>query len=114
MNFIINNDMKFYIGKYNGEMVDDVFQKDINYCSWFVRTFPNSKTSTYIQSKNVPMRLRRDYIFWFGKHRGKKIIDILDQDFSYCKWFVETYPVKNETMFIIQTKKYIDYINKPQ
>ena len=106
--------MKFYIGKYNGEMVDDVFQKDINYCNWFVRTFPNSKTSTYIQSKNVPMRLRRDYIFWFGKHRGKKIIDILDQDSSYCKWFVETYPVKNETMFIIQTKKYIDYINKPQ
>ena len=97
-----------------GEMVDDIFQKDINYCRWFVRTFPSSKTSTYIQSKNNPMKLSCNHIFWFGKYKGKKIIDVLDQDFSYCKWFVETYPVKNETMYIIQTKIFNDYINKSQ
>lgn len=104
--------MKFYLGKYNGQLVDDIYENDANYCHWFVKTFPDSKTSIYIQSK--PMIIKRDYIFWFGKHRGKKIINVLKEDFSYCKWFVETYPVKDETMFMIQTKIYNEYINKPQ
>lgn len=106
--------MKFYIGKYNGELVDDIFEKDINYCSWFLKTFPNSKTSTYIQSKNIPRKLSRDHIFWFGKYKGKKISDILVQDFNYCKWFAQTYPVKSETTYIIQTKIFNEYINTPQ
>jgi len=38
---------------------------------------------------------------------------VLKEDMEYCKWFVETYPTKKETLFIIKTKIYNKYINKP-
>jgi uncharacterized protein (DUF3820 family) len=105
--------MKFYIGKYDGQMVDDIYEKDINYCNWFVKANPNSKTSTYILNKNNPMKEASDYVFWFGKHRTRSIRAVLKEDMEYCKWFVETYPTKKETLFIIKTKIYNKYINKP-
>jgi len=43
-----NNDMKFYIGKYDGQMVDDIYEKDINYCNWFVETYPTKKETLFI------------------------------------------------------------------
>ena len=35
--------MKFYIGKYDGQMVDDTYEKDIDYCNQFVETYPKKK-----------------------------------------------------------------------
>jgi len=40
--------MKFYIGKYDGQMVDDIYEKDINYCNWFVETYPTKKETLFI------------------------------------------------------------------
>jgi hypothetical protein len=82
------------------------------YCNWFVKAFPNSKTSTYILNKNNPMKEASDYVFWFGKHRTRSIRAVLKEDMEYCKWFVETYPTKKETLFIIKTKIYNKHRNQ--
>jgi len=37
-------------------------------------------------SKKIP----DDYVFWFGKHKGKKFMEVVKEDPDYCHWIMSS------------------------
>lgn len=111
--------MKFYFGKYNGQSVDDVYKSDIDYCRWFVKTFPESKTTEYIfgiekSSRGIyDMTKTSGPLFWFGKYKRTPINEVLVKDIIYCIRYVQSNPTTSTASYIMKRREFIDYVNNP-
>lgn len=145
--------VRFTFGKYNGKTVAEVAKIDPSYFTWFLKQpgfqfkyrllyqeinklgvgaiLPTSTPMTKMKSNNDPSETE----FKFGKHKGKKVVDIYRDDKSYIDWltkqadFATKYKEVQEAIVYCQTNNitktvdiegkhvdvhYGDYINFPE
>ena len=58
--------------------------------------------------KNDPIELPEGY-FWWGKHKGKLIEEVLVIDYQYCLWVLNEKPYSKEAKYIESSPIYINY-----
>lgn len=93
----------FKFGKYKNIDINQVIEKDLGYCNWIINQpnfqEKNKRLFDYMVSNGVVFdkdyekkkQERNDYkgkYFTFGKYKGELIIDILENDWQYCKYIV--------------------------
>jgi len=104
-------------GNHHVSGVDHVYRyvKNISIDIEKVKTkYPNVEIDETLRGKinsfsyNERVNLPTDF-FWFGKHNGKKIDEVINTDFNYCLWVVENRSCE-ASKYIQSHPEYVDYI----
>eukprot|EP00746_Dinoflagellata_sp_MGD_P131179 gnl/MRDRNA2_/MRDRNA2_64997_c0_seq1.p1 gnl/MRDRNA2_/MRDRNA2_64997_c0~~gnl/MRDRNA2_/MRDRNA2_64997_c0_seq1.p1 ORF type:complete len:549 (-),score=94.49 gnl/MRDRNA2_/MRDRNA2_64997_c0_seq1:192-1838(-) len=106
------SDATVSFGKFKGHTFQQVYLKQPEYCAWVLTQGSGAKVApgfaqfanfiraqkakeTAVQSSFVVDR-RESYgispqseLIPFGKHKGKQMLDVLQEDANYCSWVVE-------------------------
>jgi len=82
-------------GKYRGRAFQEVFEEDPDYCRWVVTTAEAEEGSgttrlkpfAYWLSRKAP-ELKEAFrgLVSFGKYKGQRFADVLNDDPQYCAW----------------------------
>uniref|UniRef100_K3WHA0 Exodeoxyribonuclease X-like C-terminal domain-containing protein n=1 Tax=Globisporangium ultimum (strain ATCC 200006 / CBS 805.95 / DAOM BR144) TaxID=431595 RepID=K3WHA0_GLOUD len=77
-------------GKYKGQSIEEVFEKDASYCCWLYKQEAllesDSPMKAFLEGK-----IRSDddsYIMKWGKHKNKTVKWIYENDKKYFEWLL--------------------------
>jgi len=77
------------VERYEGMMVHDNLGKEIGRIENDLDILHNLTASDLVDLAGRMVKKNEDIVFNFGKHRGKKVVEILDKEPSYYDWIMK-------------------------
>lgn len=76
----------FTFGKYDGQSVYSVWEKDPQYIIWLRKTDKLDKDMKEEITKMTKNYKDNEYFFSWGKYRNRALTDVLKEDARYIQW----------------------------
>lgn len=102
--------MKFNFGKYKDRMVDEIMDIDPSYCKWLYGLDVTKDRSPDLY-KMLDDRFKDDnntYMSW-GKHKGRSIQWIKDNDENYFNWLKDNDTVQTKHKYLFDAIQKISF-----
>lgn len=89
-------------GKYKGQTIQQVAEKDFSYCKWLLNQPSTSNTIKIYIRENVNVN---DYTMNWGKYKNKTVSWIKENDSKYIEWLLKNEYVTTKCSKLVEALK---------